>query len=423
MLFKAQSNRRRKTLVMQSADGAAVFDVGAAVTQDSDLSIAAGDVELCHEFAADCGLPGGLKVVVDLGNSRLRERAVAGPYALIGSAPSCNLRLDAPGIAPQQAFLLWLDGRIFGCDLASPGGTRHGGRLITKAWLQDRPTLEFSGTTVTVADVPPLDVAPPASGHVQLELAFGAGRQPYRVHSDVLLIGRDSRCKLQCRHEAVAPVQAAIVCTRSSAWLVDLGSAEGTILDGIATRLAPLKDGSVLTLGDKEVEVHLQAGAHAPVEPPAPQSGSVSEEFVLDVLERFQESQRQLLDEMRTWTRDFSQALVAAQHAQSQQLQGERQEMRREFVELMQVMVQRLPGPAQANARRHAVPPPAPTDQRLPAPPPQLPAPAVAPTADAQERLAATASPDELRRRMQVVEEHLDAQQGWLGSLLRRSPR
>lgn len=423
MLFTTQASRRRKNLVMQNADEKTVFEIGDAEPLSIGPPGTAEELELHRQFAADCGLPDGLKIVVDAGHGRLREYAVPGPFVVMGTAPACNLRLDAPGIGAQQAFLLFLEGRVFACDLASTGGTRHEGRLITKSWLQGRPAIEFCGMTATVADAPAAEAADATTDRVQLELAFGGDKQSYRVRGEIVLIGRDARCKLQCRHESVSPVHAAIVCTRTRAWLIDLGSPEGIILDGIAVRIAPLTDGNVLTLGDKDVEVRTASGAVTNAALAPANAGSVSEGFVLEVLERFQDSQRQLLDEMRTWTKDFSQALIAAQHSQSQQMQGERQEMRREFVELMRIMAQRLPGPAAANTRRSAVVRPAQPDQRLPPPPPQLPAPAVAPTADNNERLATTHAPEELRRRLQEVEQHLDAQQGWLGSLLRRSPR
>lgn len=423
MLFTTQASRRRKNLVMQNADQRTVFEVSEENAPALDTSGAAGELALRRQFAADCGSQDGLRVVVDSGNGRLREHTVVGPYVVIGNAPSCNLRLDAPGLGAQQAFLLLFEGRVFACDLASPGGTRNEGRLITKAWLQGRPAIEFCGMTATLADAAVAEAAEPAADRVQLELAFGGDKQAYRVRGEILLIGRDARCKLQCRHESISAVHAAIVCTRTRAWLIDLGSPEGIILDGIAVRIAPLADGNVLTLGDKEVEVRTVSGPGGVVAVAPATAGAVSEGFVLEVLERFQDSQRQLLDEMRTWTKDFSQALISAQHSQSQQLQGERQEMRREFVELMRIMAQRLPGPAATNGQRSGVVQPAHPDQRLPAPPRQLPAPPVAPTADAEERLATTNAPEELRRRLQEVEQHLDAQQGWLGSLLRRSPR
>ena len=39
------------------------------------------------------------------------------PYLLIGSDPACDLRLDHEEIAPHHAFLQWVDGQIFCCDL------------------------------------------------------------------------------------------------------------------------------------------------------------------------------------------------------------------------------------------------------------------------------------------------------------------
>ncbi|MBL8849877.1 MAG: FHA domain-containing protein [Planctomycetaceae bacterium] len=406
---------------MQNPDGATVIEVGSDDDHRVDLSVPGMDNELLRRFAADCGIPGGLKVVVSTGSGRIREHMLPGPCAVIGTAPHCNVRVEGEEFADRHAVLLSLEGRLFGCDLSTAQGTRYDGRLITKTWLTGLPSVEIGKSTVTVVESESAEtVVSSDAERIQLELSFGNGRQAYKVRGEVLLIGQDARCKLQYRHPSVAGVHAAIVCTRTTAWLVDFGSSEGIILDGLAVRLAPLKDGSVLTIGDKEVEVRLGSAAEK-VAPPVPAVGAVSEGFVLEVLERFQDSQRQLLDEMRTWTKDFSHALIESQHAQSQQLQGERQEMRREFVELMRIMAQRLPGPAPAG--RRAVVRPDQPDQRLPAPPPQLPAPKVAPTADAEERLEATHTPDELRKRLQAVEEHLESQQGWLGSLLRRSPR
>jgi hypothetical protein len=422
-MFPSHSSRRRKNLVMHNADGATVFDVGSEESLRVDLSVSGVDNELLRHFAADCGLPGGMKVVVSTASGRIREHVLPGPFAVIGTAPTCNVRVEGEEFADRHAALLSFEGRLFGCDLATPTGTRYDGRLITKTWLTGLPSIEIGKSTVTVVETEPAEpVVDSDAERVQLELSFGNGRQAYKVRGEVLLIGQDARCKLQYRHPSVAGVHAAIVCTRTTAWLVDFGSPEGVILDGLAVRLAPLKDGSVLTIGDKEVEIRLGSADETPATRPAPAAGAVSEGFVLEVLERFQDSQRQLLDEMRTWTKDFSHALIESQHAQSQQLQGERQEMRREFVELMRIMAQRLPGPAPAGGRRAVVRPDQP-DQRLPAPPKQLPAPPVAPTADADERREATQTPEELRKRLQAVEEHLDSQQGWLGSLLRRSPR
>ena len=414
---------------MHNADGLSAIESGG--DDDGpvvDLSGDNADLNLQRRFAADCGLPDGLQLLVEAGTGRAEKHSLPGPLALIGSGPDSHVRVDVAGVGDRQVFLLSLDGRMFACDLAGPTGTRHGGRLITKTWLSDRPTVEFGDVTVTpvAAEDRTTDEPSPADGdRVQLDLVFGGGRQTYRVKGEVVLFGGDPRCKLQYRHESVAPVHGAIVCARTSAWLVDFGTPEGVILDGIAVRLAQLHDGCVLTIGDKDVEVRTVAAADGPRVPAVEKSsqGGVSEEFVLQVLERFQDSQRQLLDEMRTWTKDFSATLIEAQQAQSERLQGERHDMRREFVELMRVMAQRLPGPATGGQPRPAALRPAHGEQRLPAPPQQLPRPVVAPTADPQERRTTASEPEELRRRLEEVEEQLDAHQGWLGSLLRRSPR
>ena len=73
MLFTTHSSRRRKNLVMQSAEEATVFEVGSDEQLPSGLAAAAGEIELLRRFAADCGAPDGLKVIVDAGNGDILQ--------------------------------------------------------------------------------------------------------------------------------------------------------------------------------------------------------------------------------------------------------------------------------------------------------------------------------------------------------------
>lgn len=411
---------------MRSGRPAAIFEISehdrsALVVDDSESE------ELRRRFAAECGVPEGLRLVVSGDNGLLREQTVVGPYAIIGSAPQCDLRLDDASVSPRHAVVLALEGRVFACDLASESGTRQNGQPLTKAWFDDAPLLEIGAATVTLASMPlPFDQDPEESADsgdaFRLEIALGPGRPWYRVRGQAVLFGRDPRCKVQCQHESAEPVHGLLVCTRTSAWLVDLGTPEGTTLDGKAVRLAPLKDGSIITLGHRHLHMRVVRPTQASEGADSP--AAASEALVLELLQVFQDSQRQLLDEMRHWAREFAHTLRTGQHAQAQQLLQERQDMHGEFAEMLRLAAVGRHATQGSPARADPAVHPSHEEPFTPAP---SGAPALALAAYDPGHVNPAAADDLESSDAQVAgphaEEPQESQRGWLDALLRRAPR
>jgi hypothetical protein len=65
-----------------------------------------------------------------------------------------------------------------------------------------------------------------------------------------LVIGRDARCDLTLANPRISRRHCEIVLLRGLAWVCDLGSTNGTRLNGRAiTAATPLRDGDIIQLG------------------------------------------------------------------------------------------------------------------------------------------------------------------------------
>ena len=74
------------------------------------------------------------------------------------------------------------------------------------------------------------------------------------IEKERLLIGRSARCDLRLGCGAVSRNHAAILWTKSGVSIVDLGSTNGTIVDGDRIQSYPLSDGIHIRVGDCDVE-------------------------------------------------------------------------------------------------------------------------------------------------------------------------
>jgi phage tail-like protein len=104
---------------------------------------------------------------------------------------------------------------------------------------------------------------------------------PESAHDFVLpvgkaVLGRDPGCELVLAYPLVSRRHAQFTCTETECEVLDLGSANGTVVNGVkldAQVPASLQDGSVLTIGPFEIQVEAIAaeysGAAEAVPPPA----------------------------------------------------------------------------------------------------------------------------------------------------------
>ena len=189
------------------------------------------------------------------------------PYLLIGSDPACDLRLDHEEIAPHHAFLQWVDGQIFCCDLAPRPSNLPirrqppNGRWLTAEPLEIGPYLLHLDSDVSLAepDYSPLDRSPRLlSDFPQFALQFQGVEQSdnqWPVNRLLTMIGRGSQCKLRLNHPSMPNVQACLLRTKNACWLIDVAGTGSTGVNGRMIRVAAIDIGDVLQLGPFQVEV------------------------------------------------------------------------------------------------------------------------------------------------------------------------
>jgi phage tail-like protein len=93
---------------------------------------------------------------------------------------------------------------------------------------------------------------------------------PESAHDFVLpvgkaVLGRDPGCELVLAYPLVSRRHAQFTCTETECEVLDLGSANGTVVNGVkldAQVPASLQDGSVITIGPFEIQVEVVAGEY-----------------------------------------------------------------------------------------------------------------------------------------------------------------
>lgn len=79
----------------------------------------------------------------------------------------------------------------------------------------------------------------------------------FRLAHGASAIGSDSTVEVQIDHATVSPRHAVVELSGGGAWLADLGSTNGTWLNGrLVADQAPLRDGDRIRLGDVELSYY-----------------------------------------------------------------------------------------------------------------------------------------------------------------------
>lgn len=92
------------------------------------------------------------------------------------------------------------------------------------------------------------------------------GNQPIELNKDLTLVGRKEECDLQLSHKSVSKMHCVIVKTDGLLLLRDLGSTNGTRVNGQRVRRAALLPNDQLTIASYKFRVHL-GGEDAPAAP------------------------------------------------------------------------------------------------------------------------------------------------------------
>lgn len=217
-------------------------------------------------FCATCGRPlqprsGGIgsgstgpRLVAQIPGRPEETFVIARPETTIGRDAGNDLVLDSPVVSRRQATLQLRDGAYWLRDLDSTNGTAVNGQLISETALRD-------GDIIRIGDEQGNNVglvfrhagATPSSGTIQL------GRQTVG-QTDVFVIGRDPSANLQLDHPTVSRLHAEVRLTPVGPMLRDLGSSNGTFLNGeLISGARPLSPRDVVQIGPYKL-VYDQAG-------------------------------------------------------------------------------------------------------------------------------------------------------------------
>ncbi len=161
--------------------------------------------------------------------------------------------------SPHAQILIGL-GRYLLSDLGSANGTWVNGSPVAGAPLNDGSTIKVGSTELVFNDA--ADDGPAAGmirGTLQVSSGPSKGRSFMVGKSDLVIGRRPGSGGLQVDDSTVSQRHAMVRPADEGVMIYDLGSANGTTVDGEALTGSLLKSGDVIKLGDAELEFSLNA--------------------------------------------------------------------------------------------------------------------------------------------------------------------
>jgi ABC-type multidrug transport system ATPase subunit/pSer/pThr/pTyr-binding forkhead associated (FHA) protein len=169
----------------------------------------------------------------------------------IGRDPSrCQLVLEHPSVSALHSELAFTAGRVLLTDRSTNGTFVNGLRIVTGE-LQDGDYITFGR-------------------YAGKSLIFKSGLEPQRrietvgLDKDCITIGRDASNDVVIDHPVVSKRHAEIIKQNGKVILVDLGSTNGTFVNGIKVKRHPLQELDRIVIGPSELHFSGASLSHAP---------------------------------------------------------------------------------------------------------------------------------------------------------------
>jgi predicted component of type VI protein secretion system len=234
-----------------------------------------------REFVAACGsrLPLRLSVCNER-SGETEDVLIDRPWALIGGAENCDLRMLHPDISQRHAYLQFADGRLFCCDLASRTGTHWSNNGRSSGWVNPgepiflgpysiRPIpndfLADESNEATGGSDGSFSGEPLLAAFTIANVLDRSGRPKLRrIRRTVTLAGASQVCPLRLQHASVGRVHCSFVWTPCGLWVVDLSCPGGTLVNGRSVSLARLNEGDEVTVGRFQLQLTYEPPAEEP---------------------------------------------------------------------------------------------------------------------------------------------------------------
>ena len=173
--------------------------------------------------------------------------------ATIGRDPKIPISVPVEGVSRQHARIKW-DGKSYWIeDLKSTNGTFLNGQAAVRERLKHLDVISLGKELDLVFLVRSTETPSTRQGIVQAMLVPEAeGAAPVNIAPGEITLGRSPTTNVVVDSGAVSKVHARIERTIDQLVLEDLGSANGTYVNGARVMTAFLQDGDVLSLGGVE---------------------------------------------------------------------------------------------------------------------------------------------------------------------------
>lgn len=231
---------------------------------------------LSEQFRTAVGSPAPLRIAVsNASGSEPVIRTLERPFAVIGQAKGCDIRLRGKGVSYRHAYLQVIGGRPFCVDFGSKTGVSWDDGSKGSSWLSPGRTARIGNFEIKLADDSPApvehDLYVPGNFNpldqfagvmelppVEVEfLAGGKEQTPQRpVARMITLIGRAPASKFQLKSPDVSKVHCSLILTPTGLWAIDLLGRDGTRVNGRRIRFARLDDGRRLSVGRFQMQIH-----------------------------------------------------------------------------------------------------------------------------------------------------------------------
>jgi pSer/pThr/pTyr-binding forkhead associated (FHA) protein len=184
--------------------------------------------------------------------------------ARIGRDGTNEIAIGAPSLARLHATITFAGGTFWVEDAGSPGGTYLNTRRITKERLYHLDVLSFGPEVELVFLARAPAETGPREGLVEARLLALDGPEAgsvFEIPKGTFTVGRATACNLVIESAAVSKAHARFERTNAYLTVSDLGSANGTFVNGVRITIVPLANGDrVLFAAAREFRVKLETG-------------------------------------------------------------------------------------------------------------------------------------------------------------------